>query len=318
MNNAVIRVASLCLCAISLTATAFAESPNAANFSLGGAQLTGWIGLTSIKASGSHTVEAKLPVGAPAIYTAPKGPKGWYQNGLTRVNDSTIDCRDYFGLRFDAKCESDKPVDLVASVRIPGETGCQNLLPSAAAHIRVSGAGWHTVTIPWTAFDYKRGQADFIAFVQQIELKAISDKPLTVRNLALTRGDVLYLDCAISSKPADGDAATTYTVNVTNCTDAPQSVLLSQQAVGWEAMTTSVTPTMLDLAPWQSLPVTVTVNVPSRIPPGGRETQTIVATPSCLGRVQGRQDRPHHPADPTLPVHHNRSGWMECDQSEER
>ncbi len=240
----------------------------------------GWTGFPAEpKSAGSSSVHW-LSSSRPAIYTAPKGPKGWNSIGLTSANDSSINCVPYYGMRFDLLIPSGQPTAMRFVVHIPDQAGRIDMLPFATAQMIVGGSGWQTVTIPWTAFDNPVAQSSFLKFISTIEISTASAKPVEIRNIGLTRGDVIHLDCAMQSAPAQPNGTVRYTVNVVNCTNKPLTVSLSQKRYGWEEMKCAVSPGVMELKPYETKSCTVGVFVPDHVPPGGRETQTIVATPS--------------------------------------
>jgi hypothetical protein len=247
---------------------------------LGGARFENWTGL---KPDGSGVAELNLPT--PAVYQVPDGPRGWHDTGLRHDNDSTLDLRQWYGLRFDVELDrDDTPFAAEFTLQIPKrQPDRHNLLESSSARVLVQGKGWHTVTVPFSTFDYQRGQEFFLKFIQRITLKGGYEgaKPsghVRLRNVRLVRGNVLHLASEIRSQPAEAGGSVDYSVTVMNCSDVPQLVTLAIQRSGWEGMAAEVSPATLSLPPGQSGAATVRVAVPDRIPPGAQETQILVAT----------------------------------------
>jgi hypothetical protein len=127
-----------------------------------------------------------------------------------------------------------------------------------------------------------------------------------------------WLHAAVRGKSAEAGGTAEYEVLVGNATEKPQAVVLSFERTGWEAMTASVEPQALDLAPGETKAVVVRVNVPKRIPPGGHEAQTLraigngTAPPSAAIRFV-TASRMAHPY-----IIHTADGWAEVREKVEK
>ncbi|MBW8782510.1 MAG: hypothetical protein JF599_11565 [Verrucomicrobia bacterium] len=255
--------------------------------SLGGATFAGWSGL-AVAADGS----AELVVPGEAVYTVPAGPRGAYGVGLWGFNDSTLDARKWYGVRFDLALDrDDAPFVGSLTTHLPPLTGRDDIRHSAQAPLRLQGKGWHALTVPFSAFDYYRGQDYVLKNIKQLVLTGHYETPgaeggsIHIRNLRLIRGDVLHLQSDIRSRPADAGGTVAYETTVTNCTETPQVITLALERSGWEGMTATVTPAALTLAPGQSRVVTIAVTVPAWLPAGAQEKQTLVVTPQDHGEA---------------------------------
>ncbi|HUB27444.1 MAG TPA: hypothetical protein VL992_18605 [Tepidisphaeraceae bacterium] len=211
------------------------------------------------------------------VYQYPAGARGWFKHGFRVENDSTRDWRDWYGLQFDVRSSNDTPFDLTATISIPPQPVRMDYVPKTTATVAIAGAGWHRVTLPWSAFDFPQAEPALLKFVSQIRISASGGGQIAVTNAHLIRARQISLDCDIRGKACDGDQRIQYIVTVTNCADHPQAVSLTISRHGWEEMAASVDPPRLDLAPGASGMCTVDVTVPSRVPPGGHETQVVQA-----------------------------------------
>jgi hypothetical protein len=294
------------------------SSPPAAQLSLGGATLQNWTGL---KPASNGAAELDLPDSA-AVYTVPDGPKGWSRPTWFQMeNDGVIDARPWYGFRFDMQLDRDDTpftVDLTVAIPDP-QPERHNLPPSTSAQMLVQGKGWHTVTVPFSSFDYNRGQVGLLKFLKRFTFKGHYGEPappgkgdrVLLRNVRLVRGNVIHLDAEVRSSPADVDGSVTYPVTITNCADTPQIVALTLQRSGWEGMLAEITPATLNLRPGESKSASLRVKVPALVPPGAQETQVLVATP------QGENATPEKMEFITLRrlpfpyLVHDKAGWDE-------
>jgi len=92
------------------------------------------------------------------------------------------------------------------------------------------------------------------------------------------QAETVSLEAAVCGKSVEAGGTAEYEVVVGNRTGKPQSVSLSFEPDPSAAMSASVEPQSVKLAAGETKTVQVRVHVPSRIPPGGNEKQTLQAT----------------------------------------
>ncbi|HEU5103252.1 MAG TPA: hypothetical protein VFU22_29730, partial [Roseiflexaceae bacterium] len=243
-------------------------------YPLGGARLEGWTGV-------DHTDDgAALRLPGDTSFRLPDGSRGWYKHGLRIEHDGNADWRDFYGLRFEVYLEAESAIQLEATV-----TSAQP--ESVTASVTIAGAGWHTVTLPWSAFAFEQARTAFLKFVKELRLHTASTtggaERVLLRNVVAVRGEVLALVCDVRGKTAASGESVTYHVTLGNCTDEPQAVTLIVERYGWEAMTATVEPRQVLLAPVEQQHVTLRVQIPIQVPPGGHERQLLRAIPNGDG-----------------------------------
>lgn len=257
----------------------------AATRTLGGSDWSGWTGL-AVK-PGESTAAFSVP--GEAVYRVPDSPLGSHIVAAHWVNDRVLNARPWYGLRFEIDLERAAPFHLDLTASIPVQTGRMDLPPSTSAQVTLQGRGWQTVTIPFAAFDFNRGQFGMLGQLKEIAFKGRYDgesagkERVLLRNIRLVRGDVLHLESEIRSKPDGPDGTVSYPLTVTNCTDKPLTIALTLQRQGWEGMPAILSPISLTLAPGESGAANLKVTVPASLPGGIRETQTVVATAQGSG-----------------------------------
>lgn len=265
-----------------------AVTSNAGQWPLDQNRFERWAGVTPLKAKGKSPQAVALKSKTEGIYKVPDGPRGWYNHGLVEQNDSSLNLLDWYGLRFEILLEKESPLHLEVTAKAPPRTGRRDIPDSTSTSVEVQGKGWQTVTIPFSSFDYKRGQAGVLRFVQQLILNGnyttlsqeqAKDARFLLRNVRLVAGNTLHLSSPILSKAANVDGTALYPVTVTNATDVPQVVQLNLERSGWEGMIPTVSPSTLVVPPNGSANATLKVAVPARLPGGAQDTQTLVATP---------------------------------------
>jgi len=225
--------------------------------------------------------ELKLP--GSAVYTVPDGEKGWYIRGLMSENDGVIDARHWYGMQFDLYLDKNELFDLFLTLSISTQKGRHDLLDSTTASIKLQGKGWHSVTIPFHSFDFNRGQEYMLKYIKNIRLTGKYDlvkapTVIAIRSARLIRGNPLYLDAEIRSKPGDSDSTVCYQVLAGNSSDRVQQVNFSIRRQGWEAMKATVSPAFVTLEPGQEKQVQVLVTLPASAPGGAQEKQTLLAS----------------------------------------
>ncbi len=152
---------------------------------------------------------------------------------------ATLDATAWYGLRFDLALDrDDAPFAAEITLARPPVTGRQDMIDSTQTTLRLQGKGWHAVTLPFSSFDYPRGQSLVIKGLNQIVFAgryegSTAASRVLLRNIRLVRGDVVHLSSDIRSRPADADGTVTYTANVTNCDESPRLFNLALERSGW-------------------------------------------------------------------------------------
>ena len=223
---------------------------------LGGAKFENW---TGIEVKGN---EAMLKVPGEAAFSYPNDD-----------GDRAKDARywfDSFGVRFEVRLDGERSLQL--DVNLGGDR---------VAHTLLKGAGWHTVSLPWRNFNFPQADSTFLHGVDGLKISAkyADGKPGTIalRSPMLVRAETVWLHADVRGKSSEAGGTAEYEALVGNTTDKSQAVTLSFERKGWEAMTATVEPAALELAPGETKPVIVRVNVPGRIRAGGHEVQTLRA-----------------------------------------
>src|SRR5450756_545605 len=203
----------------------------------------------------------------------PDGPHGQYKHGFRVLNDSAAEWQKLYGVQFEINLPDQREVELTASIWRARRQVNVSETPVAGT-VRVSGKGWHTVTLPWSAFDFEQANYGFLKFVKEVTVAARADgQPVKfqLRNVRVIKAPVVALEAGVRGKSTPQNGSVEYEVAVGNCSTEKQSVTLSFVKYGWAEMTAGVVPDSLQLAPGESRTVAVHVNVSDRVPPGGHE-----------------------------------------------
>jgi hypothetical protein len=227
---------------------------------------------TGARIDGEHAV-----VGLPGhmIFRYPDGPKGWIKHGFRTANDGTADWHTARGLSLDMHLPDGNAVQIDAYLGMPGES---DEFEMVHGHTTIQGAGWHGVTLPWSAFAFDQANTAFLQNIKELHLSVKgTGSEVWIKNVRVIDGDPLALKADIRGKSALAGQSVSYDVTVSNCTGVAQSVDLSLVKHGWEAMSATVNPSWLTLAPAESKTCTVCVEIPERVAPGGHEIQLLQA-----------------------------------------
>lgn len=232
---------------------------------------------------GTTTADECLVVSLPgaAIYTVPAGSKGWYLRGLMREHGGVIDARQWYGISFNIELQQDELFEIKLTLKLPEQKDRHNLPDSTQATVHLKGKGWHTVTVPFSSFDYNRGQMYMLKFIQQIAVAGSyngnNKSFVRLKNTRLVKGNPLHLSAVVRSKPGEADSTVNYIVQIINSSDTAQQVNLFFRKSGWEGMQATVTPASLSLNAGETKTLNVRVQVPALAPGGSQEMQTLVA-----------------------------------------
>lgn len=266
-----------------------------------------------------------LPVGGPAAgkvldvtgavtLREPDGPRGQFKHGFRVLNDSAAEWQDFYGVRFEVKLSDAREVELTATVLRARRTAEVPEIPVSGT-VRVSGAGWHTITLPWSAFDFEQANFGFLKYVKEFAVVAetADGKPVKfqLRNVRVVKAPVVSLEAEVRGKSAAQSGSVEYDVTVGNCSNEKQSVTLAFVKYGWEEMVSSVEPASLQLAPRQSRSVKVRVNLSDRVPPGGHETQVLQAVANGDAANAGQLKFITTSQVPSPFILHNAARWQE-------
>jgi hypothetical protein len=220
-----------------------------------------------------------LNVAGETTLREPDGPRGQFKQGFRTCNDSAAEWQKFYGVQFEVKLPDASEVKLTAGILRFQRTATPET--PVIATVRVNGKGWHTITLPWSAFAFDQANFAFLKAVKDFRLVAATadGKPakIQLRNVRVVKAPVVALEAAVLGKSAPKNGAVEYDVTVGNCTDVPQAVELSFVKYGWEEMVATVEPASLRLAPGESRAVKVRVQISDRVPPGGHEMQVLQA-----------------------------------------
>lgn len=201
-------------------------------------------------------------------YRYPDGRQ--YNHGFRNINEGVRDWSRFYGISF--QVFADKPVNVEVVIKVPGYEK-DNIYPEIAAAIPLAGTGWQRVVVPWRQFRISEAQrTKALQTVKELIIRAAGAR---VRDVQLTKGEVIALSTPVMGKSAQPGTTATYILSVGNTTQEKQSVSLQAAHYGWESMQTTLEPGMLELAPGETKTCTVKVKVTDRSPAGSREKQVI-------------------------------------------
>jgi len=210
----------------------------------------------------------------------PDGARGQYKHGFRVYNDSAADWQNYYGVRFEVNLPDTDEVELTATIQRARRVADVAEVPVSGA-VRVNGKGWHTITLPWSAFDFEQANTGFLKFVKEftVAVKTLDGRPVKfqLRDALVMKAPVVSLEAEICGRSAAQNGVVEYDVVAGNCSDEKQSVTLAFVKHGWEEMISSVEPDSLQLAPGESHHIKVRVQISGRVPPGGHEEQVLQA-----------------------------------------
>lgn len=246
--------------------------------SIGKEDFSNWQGLTTVKNNtGTFSSEATISYRYPDGERSYKGFKGYYGHAS--------DWSDYAGVAFDIYLNKESSISIDVQFKVD-ERDAGGLNPVSKAMLQVTGAGWQSVYIPWELFDLAEGQKG--ATLQGIKefvinASSVKNSSLQIRNVSVTKGEFIALEAPIQGKSVPSGGKVAYEVELSNTSSEIQNVQLHFTKYGWESMTKTVEPSAIELQPFEVKKCKVVVNVPTKLPEGVREKQTLKAIPNGKG-----------------------------------
>ncbi len=95
----------------------------------------------------------------------PDGPRGQFKHGFWLGNDSAADWQNFYGVQFEVKLSDAREVELTATI-LRAQRNTNITENPVHGTVRITGKGWHTVTLPWSAFDFEQANNSFLKFVK--------------------------------------------------------------------------------------------------------------------------------------------------------
>lgn len=192
----------------------------------------------------------------------------------------------YYGLRLEIRLPKGLAFDGEVRLHTPLKTAKSGYKTTAPvmtkAYFSVLGTGKvESVELPFAAFDHFYPFADTFRQIRKIEFSGKfpnGEKAVVVLpRVRVISAPVLKLYAPVRSLSGERNEVMEYDLQVMNCSDEAQSVVLSHHPFSKHVMTSAISPKRLTLKPGETKSCKVAVNVTDRVPPGGRERQKIVA-----------------------------------------
>jgi hypothetical protein len=123
--------------------------------------LSGWGGLAA---------GATLNIPGEATFVYPNGPRGQFKHGFRVLNDSAAEWQNFYGVQFEVNLPDAREVELTATIHRAARGNSPETPVSGT--VLVSGKGWHTVTLPWSAFQFDQAAFAFLKYVKEFKIAA--------------------------------------------------------------------------------------------------------------------------------------------------
>ena len=101
----------------------------------------------------------------------PDGPRGQYKHGFRVLNDSAAEWQDFYGVQFEINLPDQREVEVTAMILRARRAADVPETPVSGT-VRVTGKGWHTITLPWSAFDFEQANFGFLKSVKEFSIAA--------------------------------------------------------------------------------------------------------------------------------------------------
>jgi hypothetical protein len=114
---------------------------------------------------GGLAADKVLKVTGAVTLREPDGSRGRYKHGFRVLNDSAVEWQKFYGVQFGVNLPDARQVELTATI-IRAERSAGVAETPASGTVRVTGQGWHTITMPWSAFDFEQANFGFLKYVK--------------------------------------------------------------------------------------------------------------------------------------------------------
>ena len=220
--------------------------------------------------------------------------EGWSKNtkagtlavpGIARYRfEERQNWSSFYGLRLDITIPKGRVFEGKITLRTPPrevKSSYRSQASVTSATFTAVGNGREVINVPFTAFDHYYPFFETFREIQTVELDGQfhDAQPGEVRltQVRVVQAPTTKLYSGVRSRVGEQDESIEYSLNVMNCSDREQSVVLLHHPYSKHVMTAEITPNQMMLKPGETKTCSVTVAVSDRIPPGGRERQKIVA-----------------------------------------
>ena len=253
--------------------------------------------------------------------------EGW--SGLTRSADGAVltlpgqarfswpsgnNWSEYFGLRLNITIPKGRLFEgeiVLSTPPLKSSGGYRSSNSTTRGSITILGNGDEVIDIPFAAFDHYYPFFETFYAVRDVVIRGRfqDGRPgaVTLNRVRVIQAPRIKLYSSSRSGVGEESGTVDYELEVMNCSDRAQSVVLTHSPYSKHVMTALITPDRLMLKPGETKSCKVRVNVTDRVPPGGRERQKIIALAngSLGGEIEFITGRklPH----PYLV--HTRQGW---------
>lgn len=249
--------------------------------------------------------------GQPISYRYPDGQRTY--KGFKEIYGHASDWSTFAGITFDIHLDNESGVSVEVSFKVD-ESDASSLNPINTAILRITGSGWQPVYIPWELFDLAEGQkGETLQAIKELIITANTTKTSTlqIRNVHITKGESISLEAPIQGESVSGGGKVEYEVEIGNTSSEIQNVQLHFTRYGWESMTVTAEPSALELQPNEVKKCKVVVHVPSRLPEGVREKQTLKAIPNGRGNASATMQFTTAVAVPAPNIVFTKEKWQE-------
>ncbi|WP_145325374.1 COG1470 family protein [Paenibacillus xylanexedens] len=247
----------------------------------------------------------------------------WSTHGFVDRNDYSVDLRDWHRLEL----VTELPIRETLEMRVEiGLLKNNSPMPeeieyvSARALVITNESGNNEIVFPLNLFDDYKALAGKWKFVRSVRLTADwkdleTREPILVRKIQFVRRPSVYVNTTCYSQSVVAGETAHYSINLHNCTGEVQPVILSREKYGWETMKVRVEPEDCVLQPWDNREISVYVEVPERIAPGGYEIQKLKFVPGGHGEQAETLTLTTLRELPHPYIKHTESGWDEVRQN---
>ena len=167
---------------------------------LGGDQFNGWTGLGSISDGIAALADSQT-----ATFRYPDGLRGQYKHGFRVLNDSAAEWQNFYGVECEISLPDARKIELTAVI-LRAQRGEAPETP-VRAQVKLSGAGWHSVMLPWSAFQFDQANRAFLKYVKEFSITArFTDGPpsgnIQIRRVRVVKAPAISLECEIRGQAA--------------------------------------------------------------------------------------------------------------------
>ena len=192
---------------------------------------------------------------------------------------------DYRYVEFDVKLPRQGAYQMKFTAS-PIRIGRPDFMDEVSTVFTINYKGWNRVLLELRDFDYPHHIQKHWKYIDSVSITGrytdgSNDGDVLISQPRLKKGKIISISSDVLSKPVKPGEQALYTINVSNESGVKHCVKLLIEDTAWQACSASLSHSDIELAPFESRQVILSVDMNLLVAPGGREGLMITAVPDA-------------------------------------